>query len=93
MPRSLTRCGAGGFGMLALARVERDDGVRALGLDELVVAEAVVAGVVNGGVDPDLQLVLEAGLEKAVETFERESEVAFGGLSDQDVDGQIVSAE
>lgn len=60
--------------------------------EELVIAEAVVAGIVNGGVYRKHQAVFLAALQEAIEALERKREIIFAGLSDGEVDRQVVSA-
>lgn len=73
--------------------IESDDRVDAFGLDEFIVAEAIVARVVDGGVDRDCQFVLVAALEETIETFEREGEITFAGWPKMEMNRQVVTAE
>jgi len=75
-----------GIGMLPLSRPpsreDGDDGVDLFPDQVLVVAEAVVTGIVDGGVEDNLERMFSASLDEAVEALEREGEIAFAGLGD-----------
>src|SRR5262245_9015988 len=79
-------------GMLPLAMVEGDDGAGVFGEQVVVDAAAVVTGVIADGVDLEFELEFASGFEEAVKALEREGEVTLAGLSEGEVDGQVVAA-
>ncbi len=83
---------AGRIGMLPLPVIESNDRVDLFGEQIIVDAARIVTGVISNGLDLDLQLMLTRGFDEAVGALEREGEITFAGLSDGDVDGQIVTA-
>jgi hypothetical protein len=83
---------ARGIGMLPLSMVESDDGAKVFGEQVIVDATAIVTGVIANGVNLEVELVFAGGFDQTVEALEREREVALGGLTDSEVNGQVVAA-
>ena len=81
------------FGMLSGAGIDGDDGVDLFGVEEFINAKGIMTRVVDGGVDRDRQFVLVAAFEETIEAFEGEREIALGGRSEREVNGQVVTAE
>ena len=83
--------GSGGGGMDAVSGVEGDDGGDA-GVGEVFIdAFGIVEGVVAGRVDLPVQAVFFEGFVESVEAFEGEGAVGFGGLAEDDVEGEIMA--
>ena len=50
-----------------------------------------MAGVVGGGLNTDVELVFTSGFDQTIKTLEGQGEIAFAGLGDEDMDGQVVA--